>query len=147
MFTDFQISALSAAEYCRQHDIKYSQYKDWAKVLARRDAEVQRRTAELQSEHKQRLAAKKEEQQKNSRQEFLRKRARAIAREAKREVGATNVEFAEAYPVDNAEQPAITKAEKQAGLEIVVRDNISVRVQPGCSMDLLASVLSLLEDN
>ena len=59
------------------------------------------------------------------------------------------VEFAEAQLVDHldAEVCAIeSKPNMQAYLEIVFRNSITVRVQSGCPLQLLSSVVLLLED-
>jgi excisionase family DNA binding protein len=60
VFADWEVSALSAAEYCRQHNIKYCQFQDWRKTFARRAIEGERKTAEQQREQRERMAARKE---------------------------------------------------------------------------------------
>src|SRR3990167_8335511 len=138
VFADWKISALSGAEYCRRHDIPYNQFHDWRKVITSRDADVAARTAELQAEHRKRLAPKKKAAYS------------AIAAKERREQSTVEgVEFAEAQLVDHpdAEVCAIeSKPNMQAYLEIVFRNSITVRVQSGCPLQLLSSVVLLLED-
>ena len=193
VFADWNISALSGAEYCRRHEISYSQFQDWRKTLKRRDAEVEARTAELQREHRERLAARRKDAAQQAKRvesdlltreeaaAYLGVEAQTLAvwrttgryslpsvkvgrliryrrsdldaflaartsdrspknSESNSEAAQRAIEFAEVRIVDCDRGPAlVTKP-----LEIVLPGGMTLRVADGCSMQLLASVMSVL---
>jgi transposase-like protein len=123
IIADVQSSTLSVAEYCRQNGIKEHQYYRWLKNVRECDAEQS-------ANHRQRLAA----------------RAKQIAYKAKREKRGV-VEFAEVQVVDREHAHVAKPAADSAGMiEVVLATGTTVRISAGCSLELLASVLNLLEN-
>lgn len=149
VFADWEISALSGAAFCRYHNISYSQFCDWRKTFARRKAEVDARTAELQREHQERLEKKRKEQSMESSAGRPRKaaRAKAIAAKVKAESEQRSVEFAEVKVIDPPRQIAQQPATKDAApvLEIVFSSGTQLRLAKECPPELLEAVITLLE--
>jgi hypothetical protein len=125
-FADWKISALTAAEYCRRHSIKYWQFLDWQKTLRKRDIEIERRTAELRKEHKQKLADCKKTQ--------------AVKTEETKSACAPDF-----VPVSVTEKVPNSTVQSN-GLEIVLPCGTSIRLHDRGSLDLFSAALAVLEN-
>jgi hypothetical protein len=122
IIADQQASGLGVAAYCREKGIRVSQFYDRQRVIRERDAKAP-------ATSRQRMA----------------ERAKRIAEKAKQEK-VRAVEFAEVQIVDRprsgtADLPADTSA-----LEVVFASGTKVRLAAGCSLELFASVVNLLEN-
>ena len=126
IFSDWKMSGLNAAEYCRRKDLKYTQFIDWGKRLRKRDAAQTTGT-----QYRNRMAA----------------RAKAIAKKLRLEES-KEVEFAEVQLMDHGEPEvaqSVPRTLEDALLEVVFPSGTKLRIPPGSSTAMLASVVALLE--
>lgn len=124
VFADWQTTGLSGAEYCRQKELTYTQFTAWNKRLRKRDAKSD-------GAHRRRMAARARRTEEN------------VAGLA---VSARSVEFAEVQLADR-DRRTLTPAKDDVTslLEVVLPSGIKLRLGAGCPLDLLSSVVSLLE--
>jgi hypothetical protein len=117
-------SGLSGPAYCQQQGVIYGQFASWKKVIKQRDAESR----------KDRVAI--------NRSGAGRPKSDSSADSGRQR----SVQFA---PVKVTESPKLTAHSALVGaesmLEIVLNGGLVVRVNSGCQLDFLASVISLLE--
>ena len=126
VFAEWQKTGLSGAEYCRQHDLKYTQWNDWHKQIRKLDAE-----AATFSSHRRRMAA----------------RAQGIAdRISRQQQTEHSVEFAEVQVIDDQARTMASKEKDATALEVVFASGTKLRLPAGCPLDLLASVIAVLEN-
>jgi hypothetical protein len=132
LFAEFQTCGLSIAAFCRAKNTVPSQFYDWKKRLAERDAEA----SPAAPPKRVRAAA----------------RDRAIAAKV-RTSDARSVEFAEVKivePKSSTELPAspAAPASPQAFvLEVVLRSGTQLRFAKNCPADFLEAVLTIMEAN
>lgn len=122
VIADQRASGLSVAAYCRLKEIRDSQFFDWQKTISKRDAEAP-------TTSRQRMAP----------------RAKRITQAVKLE-RARAVEFAEVQIVDSQRKQAAHSAAATGTLEVVFPTGTKVRLTAGCSLELFASVINLLEN-
>lgn len=115
---DWQVSGLSAAEFCRLEDLKYSSLSEWRRKIIKRDKE-----AKLQG----RRARSEKNLIKNP----------PVSRDIQPPPDFAPVRLVEIAPPDA----------QSSALEIVLRSGITVRVGSNCPLGLLRSVVSVLEVN
>lgn len=117
IIADAIASGMSDAAYCRQHNLIYSQLRNWVKRLKQRDAQAA----------KTKLRARTQQP--------------VHSREG-------TVEFAEVQITERQERCATAppKEDEHSMLEVIFPSGVKVRVASGCSLDLLSSVVSVLEN-
>lgn len=127
VFADWQTTGLSGAEYCRQKDLKYTQFNDWRKRVRKLDAEC-----ENGGPHRRRMAA----------------RAQGLAGKLQRQQEPQrSVEFAEVQLVDPEDRRNhVPKTEDASTLEVIFLSGTKLRLAAGCPLDLLSSVIAVLEN-
>jgi hypothetical protein len=125
-FAVWQRTGLSGAEYCRQHDLKYSQWNDWQKRVRKLDAEAASGSANRRSmaTRAQRIADKLVQQQQPERL----------------------VDFAEVQVVDDVRPKSAVRSGDTAALEVVFASGTKLRLSADCPIELLSSVVALLEN-
>lgn len=124
IIADQQASGLSVAEYCRRKGIVVGLLYEWKRRIRERDAE-----------------------QSTSNRQCMAARAKQIAKSAKRE-NQRSVEFAELQFVDREQTRTLPGSPAMYGdmLEVVFTSGTKVRLSAGCSLELFASVVNLLEN-
>lgn len=132
LLADWSRSGFSGAEYCQRNEIRYTLFADWKRKIKRRDAE----------------ASDGEGKGKASRHQIG---SRAKQRAQSRHAGSEQphgVEFAEVRVVERQEQPPVQQSRTRitVPLEIVLPSGTLVRVAEDCPLQLLSSVVSLLEN-
>lgn len=127
VFADWQKTGLSGAEYCRQNDIIYTQFQDWRKQVRKLDAE-----SENGSPYRRRMAT----------------RAQGIAAKLERQrESERSVDFAQVHVVEREDRRnEVPKTEDIAILELVFPSGTKLRLSAGCPLDLLSSVVAILEN-
>ena len=125
-FADWQRTGLSGAEYCRQHNLQYTQWNDWQKRVRRLDAD------NASKARRERMAA----------------RAHKIADGLKESpLPPTAIEFAEVQVREERKaHNCVSQAHDAASLEIVFPNGTKLRLSASCPLNLLASVVDMLED-
>lgn len=129
IFADWELSALSAAEYCRRNGIKYHQFIDWQKRRRKQAAELERRTQQERRELQQRAAERKKQEAAKA------KSSRTV--EAEHNLVQVTITDDSRAQVGQGNGPS---------LEIVLQCGTIIRVNADCSTGLLSTVLSVLED-
>jgi hypothetical protein len=127
-FAEWERTGLSGAEYCRQHDLSYTQFNDWRKRIRQLDSEA------ASISRRQRVSA----------------RAQKIAEQIKSEEKPSrrrSIEFAEVQVIDHERpQDRAQQDEHATTLEIVFASGTKLRLSSGCPLDLLSSVVAILEN-
>jgi hypothetical protein len=126
VFADWQTTGLSGADYCRQKDLKYWEFNEWKRRMKKLDVESGKG-----SSARRRMAD----------------RAQRLAAKLQRENAERSVSFAEVRMVDHREpRPAAPIREEGAALEVVFPSGTKLRLSAGCPLDLLSSVVAVLEN-
>jgi hypothetical protein len=116
MINEFTGSGLSAAEFCRRKEISYSAFNDWRYEIAARDKEAE--------------------------SEARRQKPQSRGADSAHQHTAPIGPFVPVRIVGNSKVASVNSA---SPLELVSPNGFILRMSEGCSMELLASVLSLLE--
>lgn len=122
----WQASELNGAEFCRRHNVKYAQFKDWQKIIRRRDAE------KLASAKGKRGLSKGK----------LGKNPAAASLES----GATSRRVAFVAATLTATQHVAPELGTADGISIVLRCGTMLRIPAGCRPDFVSSVVAALEN-
>lgn len=122
---DWQASALNGAEYCRRDEINYSQFKDWQKIIRRRDAEIPVSTS------------RKGGWPKGKPRKTVGKHV-----EAQSSTSISKVAFVAAKI---KEPVAVSATIGSAEMEIVLRCGIILRISSSCQPTFLSTVVATLE--
>jgi len=128
VLNDWQASASSGAEYCRRYAINYVQFKDWQKVIRRRDAAPPTPT----------LAKRKSGWTKGKPRKTAAQRVGKSSSSASCEVG-----FVAARLKD---PPSVPAARGDAEMEIVLRCGTVLRINSACQPAFLSTVVAVLEN-
>jgi hypothetical protein len=118
---DWQATDLNGAEYCRGHGIKYAQFKDWQKIIRRRDTEQ--------------LAAPKRGWPKGKSRERGGAQARSLSTPDKEAVGFVAAKVTDQSPV----------SPPTGSIEILLRCGTLLRINSLCQPGFISSVVSALE--
>jgi hypothetical protein len=127
MFANWQTTGLSGAEYCRQNDLHYWEFNEWKRRMRKLDAQSEKGSSPRRhmSPRAQQMAAKLRREQRVER----------------------SVEFAEVRMVDEEDpRPTLPKSEDVTALEVVFPNGTKLRLSAVCPLDLLSSVVSILEN-
>jgi hypothetical protein len=141
MIADCKASGLSRAAYSRQKGISLVRLRNWIARLALRDAAAK-------AEAPRRATTKSARAQKNARAKAVINKTRYAAPADPDNVDRRrSVEFAEIQVV-NSQKVVATASEQGSShrLEIVFGSGIKLRLASGCPLDLLSSVITLLEN-
>jgi hypothetical protein len=142
MIADCNASGLSRAEYCRQKGISVLCLRNWITRLALRDARTAKAEVPRQAETKKARVQKDKRIKGKAVTHKTRYAAPAAPDNHQR-----SVEFAEIQVVNS--QKVVAAALEQSGsycLEIVFGSGIKLHLASGCPLDLLSSVITLLEN-
>ena len=123
---DWQASALNGAEFCRSHEINYSQFKDWQKIIRRRDAETAVSTARKSGWPKgkpRKNAAKRVKQQSS--------------------ISTRKIAFVAAKI---KEPVVVSDSTRTAEMEIILRCGTVLRIDSNCEPNFLSMVVAALEN-
>ncbi|CAN5300397.1 hypothetical protein BH10CYA1_BH10CYA1_62340 [soil metagenome] len=126
LLKDWQASAINGAEYCRRHEINYTQFKDWQKIIRRRDAESPTSTS------------RKSGWPKGKPRKDAAKRVERSSSTATSEV---------AFVAAKIRDPiAVSATIEHAEMEIILRCGIVLRVNSDCQPIFLSTVVAALEN-
>ena len=140
MIADSAASGLSRAEYCRQRGINVICLRNWIERLKQRDARVARAPSTRQ---KVSATSKNKgiERQIPTKAKHV-AQASAMAGDRRR-----SIEFAEVRVVESDKVNTATLGQDSAcSLEIIFRNGTKLRLASGCQLNLLSSVITLLEN-
>lgn len=123
---DWQASAVNGAEYCRRHAINYTQFKDWQKIIRRRDAEPSS-TSRKSGWPKGKPRKKKVAQIPDS------------SSAASLGAGFVSVKLKDSAPV-------ATPPSSSADMEIILRCGTILRITSLCQPSFVSSMVTALEE-
>jgi hypothetical protein len=126
LLEEWQASAINGAEYCRRHGINYSQFKDWQKIIRRRDAE----SADSRSVERGRTRG--------------RPRKGAAAQAEVPSAAQNPSEFVSAK-LRNSVVPSGT-GRGAADMDIILRCGTTLRINSMCPLSFVVTVVSALEN-
>lgn len=124
LLAEFKASDLGPSRFCRNRNLPLPMFYRWRNKIAARDIEIGRKS-KYNSRRKTGSVAKSSTQHRQTSAEFA-------------EVHLTNTSRnVEPEPISNSNTPA---------LEIVLASGINLRIASHCSMNLLAAVVTVLEN-
>jgi transposase-like protein len=139
VIADSDENGLSRAEYCRQHGINNIQLRNWIARLKRRDALSAREALVKRRETArvgQKTTGKKRPTPKVNRTAHQARATKDVEQPAA---------FAEVRLIERREEPRATKPDNGSSMEIVFSSGTKALLTAGCPLDLLASVVKILE--
>lgn len=136
---NFEHSGLSAPEYCRKNELKYYSFCDWKREIAKRDLEAEAARAEYARRRAER-AKTKSKRAKPKEQDAINSPSQSSNKNAATFVP-VNILDSHPEPVPNTALGAST------AVEIILRNGIAIRVTAGCPLDLVSSIIPLLENS
>ena len=144
ILADWKASRLVGAEYCRRHGISYTQFRNWVNRHKRRDsgtisAAIAKREAKARSISRAKTVQR---HQRVAKAKASRSKSQATFAAEHRVA-----EFAEVRLVETKRPlPSLSKQDNIGVLEIVLPTGIKLRLGSSCPLDLLSSVMLVLEN-
>lgn len=145
ILADWRSSGLSSAEYCRRHGITFTQFRNWVNRLKRRDAAATKVSMANRKGKSRPVSRVKTVQgrQRIAKEKALRAASKAGFAAEQRAAGFAEVRLVE----PERRKPSVSKQDNMGVLEIVLTTGITVRLGSSCPVDLLSSVMSVLENS
>lgn len=142
VIADSDASGLSRAEYCRQHDINNIQLRNWINRLKQRD------NLSAKAELVKRREAARAGQKITGKKPRLVPKVNTTAQTRTANDVEQSAAFAEVRLIQPREREELTAPQlnNSSSMEIVFNSGTRLRLMPGCPVDLLSSVIALLED-
>lgn len=132
-------SGLSRAEYCRQNRINQINLQNWIRRLNKRDSQAVKSNASMLPADR---SGKKVIVDRKTVGKVNRKHRSALPDQCLQQ----SVEFAEVRLTQSNEEHELKQQNDLGHLEIIFPHGMKVRLTPGCSLNLLSSVITLLEN-
>lgn len=141
VIADSDASTLSRAEYCRQHKINLIQFKNW--ILRLREREDRPQKTETAKQRQVARADRRKIASKNPR--IMPEVTCDVSRDVKASDTHHAADFAEVRLIQGREEPVVAKQENSSSLEVVFSGGTKLRIASDCPVELLFSVITLLE--